>query len=144
MNEDMTNLGKPEVFIGYAHEDLADAKRLYNDLIEAGVNAWMDKENLLPGQNWETEIEKNIRNCRFFLAILSSHSIPKRGYVQREWAKAQEILKEVPESDIFIIPARLEECTPPDKFRNIQWIDMFPAYAWENGVYKILASIGRH
>lgn len=42
----MTNLGNPEVFIGYAHEDLADAKRLYEDLREAGVDAWIDTERL--------------------------------------------------------------------------------------------------
>src|SRR5271157_5477457 len=140
----MTNLGKPEVFIGYAHEDLADAKRLYDDLREAGVDAWIDTEKLLPGQNWPIEIEKNIRSSRFFLAILSAHSISKRGYSQTELSSALEILKEVPESEIFIIPVRLEECELPYKFRNIQWVDMFPASAWKKGLKKILISIGRN
>lgn len=131
----------PDVFIGYAHEDSEDAKRLYDCLIEAGVDAWIDKDKLLPGQNWEFEIEKNIRNSQFFLALLSNHSIPKRGFVQKEWSKAQEILREVPESQIFIIPVRLEECAVPYKFRNIQWVDVFPDSAWEKGLRKILSVI---
>ena len=137
----MSNLCKPEAFIGYAHEDWVYAKRLYDDLSKAGVDAWIDEEKLLPGQRWRPEIEKAIRNCRFFIAILFNHSISKRGYIQTELVNALEVLKEVPESEIFIIPARLEECTPPGVFRNIQWVDMFPSSAWDNGLKKILDSI---
>jgi len=34
---------------------------LYARLTKDGVDAWLDKEKLLPGQDWELEIENNIR-----------------------------------------------------------------------------------
>jgi hypothetical protein len=44
------------VFISYAREDYNLAKRLYVSLSSLGINAWLDRENLLPGQNWPVEI----------------------------------------------------------------------------------------
>ena len=44
------------VFISYAREDFAKAKRLYEDLKEARIIPWLDKESLLPGQQWKTAI----------------------------------------------------------------------------------------
>ena len=43
------------VFISYAREDSDAAKRLKKDLKDAGLNPWLDKEELLPGQNWLPE-----------------------------------------------------------------------------------------
>jgi hypothetical protein len=41
------------VFISYARQDSDAAQRLYNDLSsKTDLNPWLDKENLLPGQNW--------------------------------------------------------------------------------------------
>jgi hypothetical protein len=34
------------VFISYAREDLAAARRLYEDLMRAGFNPWLDKKKL--------------------------------------------------------------------------------------------------
>ncbi|MGC1931965.1 MAG: toll/interleukin-1 receptor domain-containing protein, partial [Candidatus Nitrosopolaris sp.] len=98
------------VFLSYAREDSDAAKRLYEDLKNDGLSPWLDKESLLPGQNWEIEIRKAIKNSRYFIALLSSNSVDKRGFVQKEFKFALEVLDEVPESQIFVIPARLNEC----------------------------------
>jgi hypothetical protein len=45
-----------KVFISYARKDKEVARSLYNDLKNAGVQAWLDTEDLLPGQNWKREI----------------------------------------------------------------------------------------
>jgi len=52
------------VFISYAREDSNAAKSLYEDLKKANLNPWLDKESILPGQNWESEIGKAIKNSR--------------------------------------------------------------------------------
>ena len=44
-----------KVFICYAREDMAIAKRLYRDLRRPGIRPWMDTEDLHPGQQWKTE-----------------------------------------------------------------------------------------
>ncbi|MHC4478849.1 MAG: toll/interleukin-1 receptor domain-containing protein [Planctomycetota bacterium] len=126
------------VFLSYAHEDHQAAFRLYGDLRKAGLNVWFDRESLLPGQNWEKEVRKAIRGSRYFLALLSSHSVTKRGFVQKEIASALEILTEFPESETFVIPLRLNACVPShEKLKELHWTDMFPS--WENAIKKILA-----
>ncbi|MGE0086834.1 MAG: toll/interleukin-1 receptor domain-containing protein [Desulfococcaceae bacterium] len=63
-----------KVFISYAREDIDTARRLYADLKMAGIVPWMDKIDLLPGQNWKFHITKAIRESSFFIALLSSKS----------------------------------------------------------------------
>ena len=46
-------MAKPTVFISYAREDFPAAKRIYDELRRAGVEPWLDKESLLPGQKWK-------------------------------------------------------------------------------------------
>ncbi len=94
------------VFISYAREDKTMAQQLFHDLRKNGVDPWLDDENLLPGQHWELEIGKAIKNCDYFLALLSSQSVSKQGYVQKELKTALDILGECPKSRIFLIPAR--------------------------------------
>ncbi len=128
-----------KVFISYAREDIETAKKLYHDLKQAGVSPWMDKEDLLPGQNWRMLIPKAIQESKYFLAVLSSHSLTKKGFVQRELKMALDILEEFPAAaeDIFIIPIRIEDCKPEDeKLKYLHWADFFPSY--EEGLNQIL------
>ena len=137
MNSEIT------VFISYAKEDSEIAKKLYDDLRKVGINAWLDSENLLPGQNWRTVIHDAIRKCRFFIPLLSSYSISKRGYIQKELKIALDILDELPREDIFIIPIRLDESRPSHEILSeLHWVDLFPSY--ETGFSKILKVLLPH
>jgi len=70
-----------QVFISYAREDYEIAERLYGDLGQRdGVRPWMDRKDILAGQNWRLAIQKS--SC--FLALHSSDSVSKAGYVQKE------------------------------------------------------------
>jgi hypothetical protein len=130
----------PKVFLSYAREDEEQARRMFEDLRAAGVSPWFDKDSLLPGQRWKTAIKAAIRDCRFFIAILSSNSINKRGYVQKELKDALEVLDEYPSSAIFIIPVRLDNCVPSDdRLGDLHWVDMFPN--WSDGLARIIKTI---
>lgn len=129
-----------KVFISYAHEDLAIAKKIYSDLKYANVNVWMDHEDLLPGQNWRLVVEKEIKSSTYFLALLSTNSINKRGFVQKELSIAIDILDEIPEGRIFIIPVRIDECKSfLHRLSDLHWIDLFESY--ENNLEKIFRTI---
>ena len=128
------------VFIGYAHEDKTAAIKLYEDLKSAGLDVWIDEKSLLAGQDWRAAITKAIRESRYFLAISSRNSESKKGFVQKELHIALEILDEFPDSDIFIIPVRLDESElSQEKLRSLHRVDMFPD--WQEGIEKILKSI---
>ena len=120
---------KPKVFISYAREDKSFASRLSRDLQLSGVQTWVDFQDLVPGQPWEVAITKAISECSYFIAVLSSRSIGKRGYVQKEIRLALAIADEYPEGRIFIIPVRLDECEPSfEGLRRLHRADLFPAY----------------
>ncbi len=94
------------VFLCYARTDLSVIRGIYDRLIGAGIDAWFDKESLLPGQDWELEIRKAVRNCDAIVVCLS-RQFNQAGFRQKEVRLALETAMEKPEGTIFIIPARL-------------------------------------
>lgn len=126
------------IFLNYASEDLNQAKKLY-DILNLDYNVWFDKESLLPGQDWEEEIENAIKNSDNVILLFSSRSIDKKGMVQKEYKLALDVLKQIPFGQIFIIPVRLDDCKIPSPFQRYHYIDLFPE--WNKGISKILKSI---
>jgi len=49
-----------KVFLCHAHADRDPVRGLYARLTQDGVDAWLDKAKLLPGQDWELEIRKAV------------------------------------------------------------------------------------
>jgi hypothetical protein len=131
---------EPMVFLSYAREDQKDAKKIFEDLRNHGVNIWADFDALRPGSKWEIEIKRAIKESRYFLAVLSSNSVSKRGHVQKEMSLALNILDEFPEKGIYIIPIRLNECSPShEKLKELHWVDIF--LSWNDGIDRILSVV---
>ena len=112
------------VFLSYAREDEKTVRALHAKFIERGHRPWMDKVDLLPGQDWKREIRHAIDNSDYFVACLSRFSVSKRGYVQQELKVALETLGLIPPGQIFLIPVRLEPCEIPAEFGALHWIDL--------------------
>ena len=119
------SLGGARVFISYAREDFEQVSSIYAYLKTVGCVPWMDHFDLLPGQNWEAEIKRALETSDFVLICLSPASVNKRGYVQKEVKTALQLLSEIPENQIFLIPARLKECQVPDSLKRQQYVDLF-------------------
>lgn len=131
---------KPRVFIAYVEEDLAQALRLYDRLAMAGLDPWLDRRRLLPGQNWPRAIEMAIQSAQFFVACFSHRSVSKPGSFQCELRWAMQCAERIPLDEIFLIPVRLEPCIVPHRItRQIQYVNMFPS--WETGFEKILKTM---
>jgi hypothetical protein len=126
-----------KVFLCHSSNDKPEVRALYNLLVKQGADPWFDAEKLLPGQDWNLEINKALDNSDVILLCLSKKSVDKEGYVQREIRIALDRALEMPEGRIFLIPARLEECDLPYKIRNYQWVDLFSA----DGMDKLLRSL---
>lgn len=130
----------PTVFISYAREDSRAARELYSNLSSNGITCWLDLEDLLPGERWKPAIRKAIRNSRYFLALLSHNSVSKRGFVQAELNEALQVLKEIPESEIFIIPIRLDDCdVEQEALSDLNWVEMWRDY--DQGLARLLRVI---
>jgi len=127
----LTNNTPLKIFLCHASEDKQPVRNLYNRLSSDGFHVWLDEESLLPGQNWEEEISKNIRTADIVLVCLSKHSISKTGYINKEIKFAFDKYDEKPDGSIFIIPAKIEECEIPERFRRIQWVNLFNTDGYE-------------
>jgi hypothetical protein len=133
---------QPQVFVAYAAEDLDLARRLCESLAAAGCSPWLDKDKLLPGQDWPRAIQQAIEISDAFVACFSARSISKRGQFQNELKYALEFARRLPLEAIFLIPVRFDRCAvPPTISDKVHYVDMFPE--WECGVRRVLRAIRR-
>ncbi|ADB73515.1 toll/interleukin-1 receptor domain-containing protein [Geodermatophilus obscurus] len=126
-----------KAFLCHSSGDKERVRDLYLRLRGDGVPCWFDEEELLPGQDWESEIRKAIRTCQYVLACLSQASITKTGYVQKELKYALDVADEQPPNSIFLIPVRLEPCEVPDRLKKFHWADLYNP----NGYQRLLKSL---
>lgn len=124
------------VFLVHAHSDKAAVHKLYSRLIKDGVRAWLDAENLQPGQDWQREIRKAILKSDVVIVCLSRGFDQQPGYRHEELKIALEKAKLLTENDVFIIPVRLEKCDMPEALRHLHRVDLF-----ETGGYQKLLRV---
>ncbi len=138
---------KPEhhqlrVFLCHSKSDRFIVREVYEKLAAEGwINPWLDEENLLMGQEWDLEIEKAVEESDSVIAFLSTESIEKEGYIQKELKFVLSIAQEKPEGTIFLIPLRLDDCKPPRRVSTLQWGDYFPAGQREEKYQRLLKSL---
>src|SRR6476659_399432 len=115
------------IFLCHSSSDKPSVRELYQKLSAEGwMDVWLDEEKLLPGQDWDYEIDKALGKSDAVIVTLSTGSVSKEGYVQKELRFALDIALEKPEGTIFILPVRLDDCERPRRLRPIQGIDYFP------------------
>lgn len=130
------NLAKTEtsrklrLFLAHSSNDKPIVRTLYQRLLADGFNPWSD-EDVLPGQNWEGEIEKAVTNSDVVIICLSRSSVTKEGFVQREIRLVLDWAEEKPEKSIFLIPLKLEESNVPESLSNFQWVDYYKERGYE-------------
>ena len=130
----------PQVFVAYVVEDLDLARRVFDELKNAGCSPWLDKEKLLPGQNWPRAIERAIEIADAFVPCFSTRSIAKRGPFHAELRYALDCARRRPLDDSFVIPVRLERCEVPRHISDhVQYVDLFPD--WDRGMRKLIRAV---
>ncbi len=111
----------PGIWFFPAHK----AREIYGRLVESGYKPWLDEEDLLPGQNFRLVIERSLTSSDFVIIRLSRASVAKRSFFQREIKHALDKLQEMLPEDIFVIPARLDDCEMPEELKDRHWVNLF-------------------
>jgi len=125
------------IFLLHARSDEDTVFLLYRRLTKEGADAWLDREKIRPGQDWQYEIRKAIYSSDIVIACLSKQFNRQGGYRHEELRIAVEKANLLPEDEIFIIPARLESCDMPESLRRWQRVDLFEA----DGYKKLIGAI---
>lgn len=112
------------VFLIHAHDDRDAVHKLHQRLRRDSIDAWLDAANLQPGQDWQSEIRKAILTSDAVVVCISRAFNKQHGYRHEElklaFEKASLLVDEV-----FIIPARLEDCDMPESLRHLHRLDLF-------------------
>lgn len=137
--------GELKIFLSYAREDRELVEGLYDQLAGGGLKPWMDTRDILPGEAWQSSVQTAIRSSSLFLVCLSQKAVDRRGYVQREIRHALDLWREMLESDLYVIPVKLEECPVPEPLAAFQSVDLFQEDGEERlwgAIRAVLESIG--
>ena len=119
---------RPSVFISYASEDRAAARTLRDTLAAAGLDVWYDESDLGGGDAWDQKIRRQIRDCDYFLAVISANTERrKEGYFRREWRLATERTLDMADDVLFLLPVVIDGTSEqgarvPEKFLSVQWL----------------------
>ncbi len=111
------------IFLSYASQDRETVRNMKESLEKAGLDVWFDQGELLPGDVWDQEIQRNIRRCAVFIPFIS-HQTRQRleGFFRKEWHWAIERDKGMDKSLRFIQPIVIDDT--PDNAKRI------PDYFW--------------
>ncbi len=133
---------KLRVFLCHASQHKPIVRELYQRLLSEGwFDPWLDEEKLRPGQNFDMEIEKAVESADAVVVCLSTNSVNKVGYIQKELRKVLDMADRKPEGTAFIIPIRLDECVIPRKMQSLHYVDYFPVEKQEVSLQKLLESL---
>ena len=116
------------VFLSYAREDAAAARRIADALRSQGVEVWFDENELRGGDAWDAKIRKQINDCALFLPVISRITQDRgKGYFRLEWKLAVEQTHLMAEGMTFLAPVVIDD-TPesgavvPPEFMRVQWM----------------------
>lgn len=109
----------PYFFISHSATDDETATRIYDDLLRAQVNPWLDHQKIEPGENWDAAIQEALNNCSAALFILTPDSAKSDACAaEREHLLALKkplyvaLAKPVPREDF------------PWRLRTIEYVDL--------------------
>ena len=117
----------PSVFLSYASEDREAARALRGTLQTYGLEVWYDESGLDGGDAWDQKIRRQIRECDFFMPLISAQTAARpEGYFRREWRLAVERTLDMADDHAFLLPVVIDGTTEararvPDKFLAVQW-----------------------
>lgn len=118
----------PSVFLSYASADRAAARLLRDCLAEAGLEVWLDEEELAGGEAWDAKIRNQIRTCTYFMPVISATTeVRREGYFRREWRLAVERTLDLADDVMFLVPVVIDDTRDggarvPEKFFSVQWL----------------------
>jgi hypothetical protein len=103
-------------------------RQLRDALAATGLEVWYDENELTGGDAWDAKIRRQIRECDYFMPIISANTERRReGYFRREWRLAVERTLDMADDVMFLLPVSIDDTAEsharvPEKFLSVQWL----------------------
>jgi hypothetical protein len=111
----------PKAFISYSHSDKEIAAKLSEELRSNGIEVWIDKWEILPGDSLIQKIfEEGLSGIDAFIVIISKDSVNSK-WVKQELDVA--LIKRI-EGITKIVPVLIDKTEIPDSLKPLKWIDL--------------------
>src|SRR5258706_5643995 len=131
-------MNKPaQIFISYASQNQKEAIKLYDKLLASKFRPWMDVRDISAGTEWKLAIDRALRASKFVVVLLSSSSLPLRGFFKYEIDVVLDLRQRRPRRKKFIFPVRLDGCDVTSEVADFQWVDFHKRTGWS----KLLQSL---
>lgn len=111
---------RPKVFLSFAGNDRAMAKRLADDLEMYGVEAFYDARDIALGGNLVLSINRAMAESHYYVLLWSGNCVD-RPWVDEEWAAAY--VREISEERSFLFIVRLDETPLPPLLAVRRYLD---------------------
>ena len=115
------------IFLSYASQDAAAARRICDAMRAAGLEVWFDQSELRGGDAWDVSIKKQIKECALFVPIISANTEARlEGYFRLEWRLADQRTHLMAKGKPFLVPVAVDDTKDggahvPDSFLDVQW-----------------------
>jgi hypothetical protein len=132
----------PVVFICHANEDAEMALQVAAGLRAAGIGAWLDKDSLRGGTDWNDTVERLLKDEVQYVAVLQSEAMLHKdvGYVNKEINLALDRQSFHRAPRVFLIPAIIDDPTNRlDILGHLQSVNVAPPA----GVSELVKAIRR-
>lgn len=119
MNPPIQTTQNPRIFVSHSN---ADKERFVNAFAEklrsAGIDAWLDKWELLPGDSLVDKIfEEGLKDAEAVIIVISKNS------VESKWVREElnaSVVKRI-EDNCKLIPVVIDSCDPPAVLKSTLW-----------------------
>lgn len=132
------------VFISYMRDDQSIVDRLCEELRSRGVEIWLDRTSIRPGERWKDAIREAISQGSYFIACFSNAYTSKdTSYMNEELTLAIEALRLKAFGREWFIPVLLSECEVParsigggETLMDFQWVDLYTDF--QDGLRRLM------
>lgn len=110
-----------DLFLSYHWRDRDVVEPLARALRENGLNVFLDRWYLVPGQRWQAALEKVLLSCRAAAVLIGPHGLGS--WQQRE--KELALDRQAREESFSVIPVLLPGAEPALEFLSLNtWVDL--------------------
>ena len=138
----MTNQTSPRVFISHSHEDKERfVTQFATKLRENGIEAWIDKWEILPGDSFVDKIfNHGLARASAVVAVISANS------VNSKWVKDELDVATVKRitGQCRLIPVIVDEVEVPESVRHLEWVKVGNLADYESELRRIVDAVFGH